>query len=161
MTQNIHQFKYVLKPTCASLSISLVSFITDTSEGPRCVGTHSILTTRWLFLAFINIWTGSKYVHKILYWRQNNTRSYKYFLLGIKSVYTPGQVHGLYCIGVLTCASHPVSTVSITTGTSEGPRCVGAHSISITGSGQTFVDIYNSERIDMFKQISPGYHKST
>ena len=33
---------------------------------------------------------------------------------------------------VLTCASHSISTVSLITGTSEGPNCVGALSILIT-----------------------------
>ena len=47
--------------TCASQSISTESPIADTSEGPRCVGTHSIAITRRLLRTFINI-CANKYV---------------------------------------------------------------------------------------------------
>ena len=47
------------KLTCTSPSISTVSLIAGTSEGPNWIGTLSIWITRRLFLAFINIWNGN------------------------------------------------------------------------------------------------------
>ena len=41
--------------TCASHTVSTVSLITGTSEGPRFVGTHSIVIARRLLHTFINI----------------------------------------------------------------------------------------------------------
>ena len=52
--------------TCAGESISLVSIVADTSEGPNWVGALSILITRRLFHTFICIWRSTLISRKTL-----------------------------------------------------------------------------------------------
>ena len=121
--------------TCASHSVSAVAIIAATSEGPRCVGTHSIAITRRLFHTFINICAKQQawryFTATVLlqvYWNS----------LSLTLIFKVSKLS----IEVLTCASHSVSAVAIIAGTSEGPRCVGTHSIAITRRlFHTFINI--------------------